>query len=132
MPRFVVLLHETPHDSDWPTHWDFMIEDGDSLATWALEHEPCSITTIVAKSLAPHRLDYLDYEGPISGDRGNVSQWDSGSFEWRSRDDDCIVIVLKGSKLHAIATVRRQNDHWQFSVEPVLPGADLTGKDANH
>ena len=38
MPRFVVLRHDAPRG----LHWDFMLEIGPVLATWALDREPGS------------------------------------------------------------------------------------------
>ena len=40
MLRFVLLLHDCPHDKPRPTHCDLMFEAGDSLATWALATLP--------------------------------------------------------------------------------------------
>lgn len=76
--RFVLLFHELPAHSDRASHWDFMIESGPSLRTWALpveisnENPANSDTDGLALALPDHRLAYLDYEGPVSGDRGTV------------------------------------------------------------
>ena len=48
MPRFVILLHECPLDFERPTHFDLMLEDGDTLRTWALESEPRAGEAIAA------------------------------------------------------------------------------------
>ena len=73
MPLFVVLQH------DYPTlHWDFMLEAGKSLRTWRLMSPPTQDSEVGAEPLANHRLRYLDYEGPVSGDRGHVARWDAG------------------------------------------------------
>lgn len=37
---------------------------------------------IAATPIADHRLLYLDYEGPVAGDRGIVECWDRGPFVW--------------------------------------------------
>jgi hypothetical protein len=62
-------------------HWDLMLESGDVLHTWALAAEPAPNLPIAAEQLPDHRLIYLDYEGPISGNRGTVTRWDAGRFE---------------------------------------------------
>jgi hypothetical protein len=103
MPRYVILEH------DWPIrHWDFMLEVGDVLQTWRLPTAPAPNAEISAEKIFDHRLMYLDYEGPISGNRGSVTRWDGGSFEVveeksraRSKQDliDC-VIQLNGKRLH--------------------------------
>ncbi len=83
-PRFVVLLHESPRG----VHWDLMLETGDRLATWDVTPvcEPDALNRLEsfrcrAVRLPDHRVAYLDYEGPVSGNRGNVRQLDAGSFE---------------------------------------------------
>lgn len=79
--RFVVLRHEPGVAGPSELHWDLMLEFGDSLRTWALKSEPHAGTEVPADELPRHRLDYLDYEGPISRERGTVSRFDRGSFE---------------------------------------------------
>jgi DNA polymerase Ligase (LigD) len=78
--RFVVLEHE------WNgIHWDFMIEDKGRLRTWAIDAPLISAVELPARALPDHRLDYLTYEGPISGGRGRVRRVDGGTFhelEW--------------------------------------------------
>jgi hypothetical protein len=39
-----------------------------------------STNTCEVERLADHRLAYLDYEGPVSGDRGIVRRLDTGTF----------------------------------------------------
>ena len=90
MPRYVILQHEMPagHE-DRPLHWDLMFEWHDSLRTWALACEPRAGVEIAARRLSDHRLAYLDYEGPVSGDRGSVRRWDAGTYEgtWEEADE---------------------------------------------
>src|SRR5947207_11677627 len=76
MPRFVILLHETPAGYSRKTHFDLMLEAGDSLRTWALDALPAPGETALAERLPDHRPIYLDYEGQLGGDRGGVSRFD--------------------------------------------------------
>ena len=70
MPRFAILEH------DWPSrHWDLLLEDGDALLAWRLMEEPRAGMAVIAEKNADHRTVYLDYEGPVSGDRGSVTRW---------------------------------------------------------
>jgi hypothetical protein len=101
MPRFVVLRHET---SDG-THFDFMVEAGAVLKTWALAEPPRPGVEIEAAPLADHRLAYLDYEGPISGDRGSVMRWDCGQCTVERQTAAQWVLDLDGGKLHGTLTV---------------------------
>jgi hypothetical protein len=95
MPRFVVLEHDRP-----VLHWDLMLEAGDVLQTWRLAKPPALGCAIEATALPDHRRIYLDYEGPISGDRGMVRRWDAGLFtETAASTTQQRVIVLDGVKL---------------------------------
>ncbi len=77
---FVLLKHDLPEGSTIGSHWDLMIQDGDHLATWRLESDLFQTHEQSAERLDSHRLDYLTYEGPISGNRGSVRQVDQGEF----------------------------------------------------
>jgi hypothetical protein len=102
MPRYVILRHEMP-GSQRGLHWDFMLENGPLLRTWALDQEPCAGMTIRAEVLADHRAAYLEYEGPISGDRGTVLRWDSGEYEMLEERSERLVVRLRGNRLVGIA-----------------------------
>ena len=97
--RYVVLRHELPPHAARSSHWDLMLEDGERLLTWALAAEPDTASTIAAEALADHRLSYLNYEGPVSGDRGQVSKWDAGTFAWLRREPSRLQVHLLGQRL---------------------------------
>jgi hypothetical protein len=73
-----------------------MLEHGGALWTWSLAALPAgwaerldivdgtSSETVPATRLAEHRLAYLEYEGPISGDRGEVRRAAAGEFAWKT------------------------------------------------
>lgn len=82
MPRFVVLEHVALNRGDRDRHWDLMVESEGELQTWALDDNPFTVLQTGGIRLANHRLSYLDYEGPISGDRGEVRQVYRGTCLW--------------------------------------------------
>jgi hypothetical protein len=109
--RFVILTH------DWPfPHWDFLAESGGALRAWRLLAEPTADTDILAEPNFDHRLFYLEYEGPLSGGRGSVSRWDSGSCEWLANESDRVEISLRGSKLTGRAVIRSVGSAWALRV----------------
>lgn len=113
MPRFVILQHDGPQG----LHWDFMLETGPSLATWALPQAPGSAERIAARALPEHRLAYLDYEGPVSGGRGTVTRWDEGTYEVERQEEGLLVVVLSGKRLCGGVTLQRSGEdpqQWQF------------------
>src|SRR5947208_14738629 len=102
MPRYVILEHDHPS-----LHWDLMLEAADVLRTWRLAARPQPGKVIAATATFDHRPMYLDYEGPVSGNRGRVLRWDHGTFVWQKGDEDHIVVELTGVRLHASAVLKR-------------------------
>ena len=96
MPRFVILEHDHP-----TLHWDLMLEADGVLKTWRLARPPLrEHASIAATKLADHRLAYLDYEGPVSGDRGTVTRWDRGVYVTeQALDASRLMLELKGDKV---------------------------------
>jgi hypothetical protein len=113
MPRFALLVHDSPRG----LHYDFFLEAGDALKTWALPQLPSPGEPIECESLPDHRPIYLDYEGPISGGRGSVVRWDRGHFEIEAWSDVEIRVDLAGEKLAGRIELRRtpeQAGRWRF------------------
>jgi len=67
-----VVLHHVGYDKP---HFDFMLElhPGALLTTWRLPVWPL-VHRVRIEKLANHRRDYLSYEGPVSGGRGEVTR----------------------------------------------------------
>jgi hypothetical protein len=122
MPRFVILEHNHP-----TLHWDLMLEDGDSLRTWRLAQAPASANRIIqATALPPHRLTYLDYEGPVSGNRGSVTRWDRGDYELLTAATvDVLLLALRGERIHGRACLTQiSGDEWLFTVQVTAPARE--------
>ena len=110
MPRFVVLTHDHPF-----LHWDLMLEAGEHLRTWRLLELPGPEKVIAAEALPDHRALYLDYEGPVSGGRGEVRRWDAGTCEVVGDSDDAVDLELAGNVLRGRAELRRgESAGWTF------------------
>lgn len=111
MPRFVILEHDYPH-----LHYDLMLEVGDVLRTWRLAKISDQQQPIKAESLGDHRKMYLDYEGPVSGNRGQVKRWDTGTFAWLEESTDRFVVRLEGQRCSGEALLERAaSGAWTFS-----------------
>jgi hypothetical protein len=95
-----------------------MFEDGPELRTWAVELEPKGWTEapFPALSLARHRCEYLDYTGPVSGERGTVERVASGTY-WTVADRaKAWVADLKASGLTGRLTLEAlEGEAWTAS-----------------
>ncbi|MCH2182317.1 MAG: hypothetical protein MK108_09960 [Mariniblastus sp.] len=105
MSEFVILFHQTPESAERADHWDLMIQSGDSLMTWALESSPLAGRVMTAVRLADHRLEYLDYQGPLSDDRGVVSRLARGTSRRLDKGGDVQVFQLATADFNWRVTV---------------------------
>ncbi len=124
--RFVLLRHECPDEFGTPSHWDFMLEADGVLMTWELRRLPSSWSaalqqrpvsspaTAPAIRLADHRLAYLDYEGPLSGNRGSVRCVDRGTYDLMKECSERVVVELQGSILSGSVTLLQQGSSWEI------------------
>jgi hypothetical protein len=114
--RFVILEHDYPL-----LHWDLMLEVGDVLRTWRLVAPPEPGCAIHAEPLGDHRKLYLDYEGPVSGNRGSVKRWDAGTFTWMTEEVNQVAVNLQGERCRGLAHLRSRAGEWFFAFGE--PGA---------
>ena len=87
-----MLRHEAGPDLDRTdqTHFDWMFQVDDALKTWATEtidrfDHPIKLA---ARRLPNHRTAYLEFEGPLSRDRGVVTRICSGTFHMIKDSND--------------------------------------------
>jgi hypothetical protein len=109
--RFVILHHTGYSDE----HWDLMLESGDVLLTWRLDRDPTDPATaypIAAERIGDHRKLYLDYEGSLSGNRGQVRRIDGGALRWLFSGPDGFGLELNGRKLVGRFAVRVEQGRW--------------------
>jgi hypothetical protein len=112
-------------------HWDFMLEHKGQLLTWALSEPPAASVEIATERLSDHRLEYLQFEGPVSGDRGDVSQWDHGMFDWLSYETNRVDVNVTGQRLRGrvvlirTSTINSEPDPtWLFTYDPSVEQLD--------
>lgn len=116
--RFVILHHRVAKHE----HWDVMLEQGEALLTWQLAENPASSALLAGQEIAAeriqdHRKKYLDYEGPISGDRGEVRQVDAGAVSFLESSEKRILIALEGIRLQGRFLLRQiSGATWTWSV----------------
>lgn len=111
----VVLRHTL---ADGSAHFDWMFEDPaqppgtGKLVTFRADIAPADLpadATLYIDALAAHRRAYLDYEGPVSGDRGRVERIERFSFTAAEWSNDHALIQLHP---HPLRLDRVKADRW--------------------
>jgi len=97
--RFTILEHIHPAG----IHWDLLLQQPgtDALATWSVPISPEDFGEISGRAtrIPDHRGIYLDYEGEISGGRGEVRRWDTGTYILLACDEKNWDILLHGERI---------------------------------
>lgn len=114
LPAQFVLLYHSLSDS---VHWDLCLDLGHALATWRVLDDPASLMTasgdppptLRAERLGDHRRLYLDYEGPVSGDRGHVTRVDRGPWKLLDRRSTRWTFRLNGDLLTGTFVLTERN-----------------------
>ena len=90
------------------------MQRGEVLRSWRLLESPdrwrsaAESAGLSAESIGEHRLLYLDYEGPVSRERGRVARWDLGQVEWLAESETSVRLRLSGSRLVGELTLDRE------------------------
>ncbi len=109
--RFAILQH-----TGIPApHFDLLIETGpdDLLLTFRLEQWPItSLCDIVRQQ--DHRRIYLDYEGPISRNRGQVRRVASGQYSKTVLTSSAVDITLALDPPVRLCLTHIQADQWHL------------------
>jgi hypothetical protein len=107
MPRFAILWHEAGPRLARSSHFDLLFEDGSDARAWFVDQVIAPNREISAAELPRHRLFYLDYEGPVSGDRGSVTRWDFGEYVMLHTASDHFEAQLQGQRLQGFLRLNR-------------------------
>ena len=114
--RFTVLRHVLPLLAQRECHWDLLLAPPDNspyqtrhpanstpfdsnagLLTFEalLPPDEWANNKFGVKRLPDHRPLYLNYEGPISSDRGHVTRVQSGLIQWKVLEEDLLVLSIR-------------------------------------
>lgn len=138
--RYVVLFHDgwgvtTAASQGRGPHFDWMFEADEGLRTWATVERLRlgEADAAEAAELPLHRAAYLDYEGPVSGDRGSVRRVEQGTFRVLLDTADRFEVEVVGDRAGRLILGR---DHlpdrslWRIEFRPQIKG-EGTLADAN-
>ena len=129
MPRFVVQQHFRSSDD---YHFDVMLEAGEALITFSCGAAPDDIQQLpcLVRQIQDHRVEYLSYQGEISGGLGWCEIHDRGTFEWVEPETvaaaadvsllNRLVVRLEGQKARGTYRLTRETasgaDYWRMSI----------------
>jgi hypothetical protein len=97
-PLRYVVLHHTGIEQP---HYDLMLElsAGSELSTWRLPHWPPQPGDQFT-ALPKHRREYLEYEGPVSRNRGHVNRVAAGIYRvTRESPTDLAIVCDDGTSI---------------------------------
>ncbi len=109
--RYVILHHRASASE----HWDLLLEHDGALLTWQLPSPHLSTLPLRARRIANHRLAYLEYEGPLTGDRGTVTRVEAGRVTIRDLNDTLCAFDLSGGRFEGAFRLELANPvvgHW--------------------
>ncbi len=127
-PRFVVHEHHARR-----LHWDLRLEHEGALASWAVPNGIPDTPKRNRKAIhvEDHPLDYLDFAGEIPAGQygaGEVSIWDSGTYECEKWRTDEVIVVFHGERLHGrYALFRAGGEERDWLIHRMDPPEDPTG-----
>jgi hypothetical protein len=112
--RYVILQHV----GKGPDHYDLMLQAGDSLATWQFGQNPADIPTgdpHACQRIQNHRQGYLNYEGPVSDNRGTVTRVDAGVYDTLHADQGFWKVALHSPAGDRIVEFRQLDScEWRY------------------
>ncbi len=119
MGRWVLLKHSEP---DGRCHLDWMLEQSgtDRLLTFRLAEgvDVRSAAEFDAERIADHRPMYLEYEGPISGGRGEVRRLAEGTCRLSPQPGGPLSIEIPdaGRRLIGRKVPGATTNRWRFEL----------------
>ncbi len=135
-PRPFVLLHHALPDSE---HWDLCLDQGESMVTWPVLQVPMTLMSsakppLHARRIQDHRRLYLDYEGPVSGNRGHVARVDRGTYTVLRQQPGHWTVCLSGSlmigRFEIVAADDSDADWLVYRTKPKEEGGGQSGGQA--
>jgi len=116
-PVYVIQEHHAKR-----LHWDLRFEIDDTLKSWALPKIPPQKEgeKRLAVAVDDHPIEYALFEGEIpvgNYGAGQVTIWDTGTFEILEKDAKKLVIDIKGDKLqgkYCLLHFKPQEKNWLF------------------
>lgn len=91
------------------------------LRAWKLDEPPRADAALPCHSAPDHRLVYLDYEGPLTDQRGWVARWDWGTYQLDLETPTELRLAMDGHRLQGKVHIWRNSpadNQWQMLYRP--------------
>ncbi|RDI43726.1 ATP-dependent DNA ligase [Nocardia mexicana] len=111
--RFVIQEHHARR-----LHWDVRLERGGVLVSWAVPKGPPTSPSEnrLAVHTEDHPLEYLEFHGAIPKGEygaGEMTIWDSGTYETEKWREDEVIVRLHGSRVEGrFAFIQTNGNQW--------------------
>jgi hypothetical protein len=116
--RFVILWHEVDNMPGRQNHYDFLLESPGFFITIELSVLPWEVASVRGRVLSPHRLEYWDLEGPISGNRGCVKRVMRGNYRMIPTGQSAWELTLDSAEVQRVLSIRAESPIVQGQFVP--------------
>lgn len=116
--RFVILWHEVDNMPGRQNHYDFLLESAGFFITIELLALPWEVSEVRGRVLSPHRLEYWELEGPISGNRGHVKRITRGTYRCASLARGQWELTLESAEVQKVLTIAADTSTEFRQLEP--------------
>ncbi|MEC3955203.1 ATP-dependent DNA ligase [Nocardia sp. CDC153] len=128
--RFVVQEHHARR-----LHWDLRLERDGVLVSWAVPKGPPTDTgeNRLAVHTEDHPMEYLTFHGSIPKGEyggGEMTIWDTGTYETEKWRDDEVIVWLRGERLDGrYALIQTNGNQWLMHLmkDQTRPGSEGNG-----
>jgi hypothetical protein len=110
--RFVILEHTGTATYKPGQHWDLMFEVSHGLRTWQVLHNWREVPLQSVQELPLHRAEYLEYEGPLTGERGFVRRIAGGTYRLLEESANSLRYDLQSEQFSGTITLTRNEHDW--------------------
>ncbi|MEU6828938.1 ATP-dependent DNA ligase [Nocardia beijingensis] len=123
--RYVVQEHHARR-----LHWDVRLERDGVLVSWAVPKGPPTSPdqNRLAVHTEDHPMEYLDFHGAIPKGEyggGEMTIWDSGTYETEKWRDDEVIVQFNGKRLNGrYALIQTNGNQWLMHLMRARNGAE--------
>ncbi len=126
MPRFTISQHSGA--GKHPDHFDLFLEKDGTLKSWRLPGTDLT-EPLKAVEAKDHALKYLDFEGKLTGEKGSVTPWDTGTYLEDTWTPSAIQVAVVGRRVKTRLRITRtaiEGPSIVWTIEDATPAVRRT------